>query len=87
MSDIYKRKKDAMQVAIEKSLEKVTGPPVEDPLDELVSWLSYLLSDESPIGTVTCLSEKRTAFISALSGRRCITARHFCCSYTYRCGS
>lgn len=46
MSDIRKRKKDAMQSAAEKALEKLTDPPVEDPWDQLVSRLSYLFSDE-----------------------------------------
>lgn len=46
VSDIFKRKKDAMQSAAEKALEKLTDPPVENPLDQLVARLSYLFSNE-----------------------------------------
>ncbi|KAD3069013.1 hypothetical protein R6Q59_016995 [Mikania micrantha] len=45
-SDIFKRKKDAMQSAAEKALEKLSDPPVEDPSDQLVARLSYLFSNE-----------------------------------------
>ncbi|KAJ9565629.1 hypothetical protein OSB04_001595 [Centaurea solstitialis] len=46
VSDIFKRKKDAMQSAAEKAVEKLSDPPVEDPSDQLVSRLSYLFSNE-----------------------------------------
>lgn len=46
VSEIFKRKKDAMQNAAEKALEKLSDPPVEDPSDQLVARLSYLFSDE-----------------------------------------
>ncbi|KAM0072117.1 putative la-type HTH domain, methyltransferase type 12, HEN1, double-stranded RNA binding domain 2 [Helianthus debilis subsp. tardiflorus] len=46
VSDVFKRKKDAMQSAAEKALEKLSDPPVEDASDQLVSRLSYLFSNE-----------------------------------------
>nr|XP_043618664.1 small RNA 2'-O-methyltransferase [Erigeron canadensis] len=46
VSDICKRKKEAMQSAAEKALEKLTDPPVEDPADQLISRLSYLFSND-----------------------------------------
>ncbi|KAL4563713.1 hypothetical protein LXL04_027758 [Taraxacum kok-saghyz] len=46
VSEVFKRKKDAMQSAAEKALEKLTDPPVENPSDQLVSRLSYLFSNE-----------------------------------------
>ncbi|CAH1434758.1 unnamed protein product [Lactuca virosa] len=46
VSEVFKRKKDAMQNAAEKALEKLSDPPVENPSDQLVSRLSYLFSNE-----------------------------------------
>ncbi|KAI3681206.1 hypothetical protein L6452_35991 [Arctium lappa] len=46
MSEIFKRKKDAMQSAAEKAVEKLSDPLVEDPSDQLVARLSYLFSNE-----------------------------------------
>ncbi|KAM0072110.1 hypothetical protein Hdeb2414_s0001g00032751 [Helianthus debilis subsp. tardiflorus] len=37
VSDVFKRKKDAMQSAAEKALEKLSDPPVEDASDQLMS--------------------------------------------------
>ncbi|KAI3741438.1 hypothetical protein L1987_59111 [Smallanthus sonchifolius] len=46
VSDVFKRKKDAMQSAAEKALEQLSDPPVEDASDQLVARLSYLFSNE-----------------------------------------